>query len=428
MRQQQSMAVFASLLCISFWTGSCARAEDADESETPKDFGGDLLTREKLLGNWWGYRPVLADKGVTIDSSLTQFYQGVASGGLRQEFRYGDHFDAVANLDGGKLGVLKGLSLHIRFEANFGSTVNDDTGALLPAALAPSLPVLNGGAALTDFLFTQELSDTFSVFVGKMSTLDEDENPFASGRGLTQFMNTAFVYNPITEQGMPYSTLGAGFTITKNKNPLLTLTVLDPQEKATRSVFDQPFARGVLFNGEVRVPVEVLGLPGHQVIGGDWNSQTFVSVNQDPRFVLPSGDIPIAPRAGTWNLYYSFDQHLVADPKHPEKGWGFFGRMGLSDGDPNPIKYFLSGGVGGASPIPGRERDSFGIGYAYSGASSQLGPIISRLIGDGQALEAFYNLSCTPWFHMTADVQVIRGGFEHADTALVVGLRGKIDF
>jgi hypothetical protein len=36
-----------------------------------------------------------------------------------------------------------------------------------------------------------------------MNTLDEGENSFASGRGLTRFLNTALVYNPIAQQGMP---------------------------------------------------------------------------------------------------------------------------------------------------------------------------------------------------------------------------------
>src|SRR5262249_10543073 len=119
-----------------------ARADDDEQPESkPPDFGGPLLTREKLLGNWFGYRPTLSERGVTLDSSLTQFYQGVASGGLRQEFRYGDHFDALANLDGGKLGLLQGSSLSIRFEANFGSNINADTGAFLPASLGSALPL-----------------------------------------------------------------------------------------------------------------------------------------------------------------------------------------------------------------------------------------------------------------------------------------------
>jgi hypothetical protein len=34
-----------------------------------------------LTGSWGGVRTRWKDKGVVLDSSLTQFYQGVASGG-----------------------------------------------------------------------------------------------------------------------------------------------------------------------------------------------------------------------------------------------------------------------------------------------------------------------------------------------------------
>ena len=44
------------------------------------------------------------------------------------------------------------------------------------------------------------------------------------------------------------------------------------------------------------------------------------------------------------------------------------------------------------------------------------------------SLEAFYNLTVAPWFHLTTDIQMIRGGLECANTVLVVGFRGKIDF
>jgi porin len=227
---------------------------------------------------------------------------------------------------------------------------------------------------------------------------------------------------------MPYTTLGAGFAILKDEHLLFTFTVYDTRDRTQNSIFNQPFANGVAFNSELHVPVKVFGLAGTHLFGADWSNATFVALQQDSRFILPASEILIAPHKGTWNAYYSFDQILVADPEHADRGWGIFVRTGIADGDPNPVRYFLSGGFGGESPIHGRERDSFGIGYAYTGASRELGPIIGRLIRDGQALEAFYNLSMTPWFHLTTDIQMVRGGFERANTALVVGFRGKIDF
>ena len=47
---------------------------------------------------------------------------------------------------------------------------------------------------------------------------------------------------------------------------------------------------------------------------------------------------------------------------------------------------------------------------------------------DEQGVEAFYNVGVTPWFHVTPDFQVVIPTRERADTALVFGLRAKVDF
>jgi hypothetical protein len=44
--------------------------------------GGPICERPKLTGDWVGFRTSLQDNGITFDLSTTQFYQGVASGGL----------------------------------------------------------------------------------------------------------------------------------------------------------------------------------------------------------------------------------------------------------------------------------------------------------------------------------------------------------
>jgi porin len=46
---------------------------------------------------------------------------------------------------------------------------------------------------------------------------------------------------------------------------------------------------------------------------------------------------------------------------------------------------------------------------------------------DLQGVELYYNAAITPWFHLTADLQFVRPGVSANDTAVVFGLRGKID-
>jgi porin len=408
---------------------SCA-CRSAAPPPPPPQFGGCCCCRPKLTGDWWCHRNCLAENGVTLDADVTQFYFGVTEGGLDRRFDYGGHGDYVMNFDMGKLGVHQGLFLKLRAEHRFGQSISDDIGSFIPATVLPDLPVRDHeDLYLTNVLFTQALSESFAVFAGKMDTLDGDANAFAHKRGKDQFSNLAFVGNPVFLRTIPYSTLGAGFTILREAEPIFTYSILNSTDTTRTSGFDELFEEGVAMATELRLPTCFFGLPGHQLFGGAWNSQDFVSLGQDPRIVLP--DFPIEEHSGSWGLYWNFDQYLYVDPCDPKRGWGVFGRAGIAEDEVVPLLYFLSAGVGGNSTIRGREADTFGVGYYYAGISEEIGPIATTLLGplgDGQGVELFYNIEVTPWFHLTPDLQVLMPFREEVDTAVVVGLRGKIDF
>ena len=85
---------------------------------------------------------------------------------------------------------------------------------------------------------------------------------------------------------------------------------------------------------------------------------------------------------------------------------------------------FWQGGAG----VPGVELALEGD-RVYSGLSGDLkdlfGPVLP--LNDLQGVELYYNAAITPWFHLTADVQFVQPGISANDTAIVLGLRGKID-
>jgi porin len=384
----------------------------------------DLWTRPQLTGDWLGHRTAAAERGIVFDADLTQFYQGVASGGLQQRFRYGGHGDYVLKFDFDKLIGQEGLFLQLRAEHRFGQAVNlNDTGAYADAAVLPNLPAPTDDLILTNVAITQALSEEFIVFFGKLDTLDGDVNAFAHARGKHQFFNTNFVFNPIAVWTIPYSTLGAGFSVLRGVEPVFTFTVLNATDTATTSGFDELFADGVALSAELRLPTSLFGLPGHQGVGATWNSREYTALGQDPRVIYPG--VPIVPKTGSWAIRYNFDQYLHVDPCDPTRGWGIFGRAGISDGNPNPTQWTLSLGVGGHSPFRGREADRFGIGWYYGGANQ--GTFFRP--SDGTGVEIFYNIAVTPWFHLTPDLQILDGGsMRNPDTAVVLGLRGNLAF
>jgi len=405
-------------------TDPCEQCTDGEEAGH-----GDLWSRPFLTGDIGGLRSSLAEQGITFNGDVTQFYMGVAHGGIRQTFNYAGHGDYRFGFDFDKLINWRGLSLLVRAEHRFGEILASDAGVLSPADLHAATPTLRtNDLILTNILFTQVVNESLTVMFGKLDTLDGDRNPFASGRGKTQFLNTSLAIPTLAIPTVPLATLGAGAVFTQNGLPVASLMVLNASDTTTTSGFDELFADGVLLLGNVSVPIPIAGKMGIHTFSAVWSSKTFTSLGQDPRVI--GGNIPIARTRGSWVAWWSGAQYLYQNPSDPMKGWGLFGRVGASDGNVNPVQFFANVGIGGASPLRGRENDRFGVGWFYNGFSGQLGPIATTALGVGnssQGVELYYNYAVTPYLHLTPDLQVIEPGSNRGNTALVVGLRAEID-
>lgn len=149
-------------------------------------------------------------------------------------------------------------------------------------------------------------------------------------------------------------------------------------------------------------------------------------MQQDPRLSLPGSSVVPATVSGSWAFTYNFDQYLVSNPDDPTKGWGLFGRFGVSDGKANLLKQFYSIGLGGKGLIPGRTVDRFGVGFYYVNLADDRSNIILRDSESGA--EIFYNFIPTPWLQLTANLQIINGAVKDVDTSTVAGFRAKIIF
>ncbi len=326
-----------------------------------------------------------------------------------------------------KLFDAKGWSLDLGSEHRFGETVNSDTGSIVPVALLPNLPEPEiDDLALTKVLFTHRTSDQFRVFFGKIDTLEFDQNGIADGKGREKFFGTAFNYNPIATRTIPFSTLGAGFAVGEDEDPLFVFAVVNTEDTATTSGFNELFAEGAAVFGELRLPTQFFGRSGHQMFGGSWSTRTFTSLDQSQRLEFPG--IPIAEKEGSWSLFWNSNQYIWEDPCDSERGWGVFGRAGISDGNPNPVQWSLSFGIGGSSLISGRRDDSFGVGWYYTGISDEMGPVVSSVFNDGQGVELYYSIAVTKWFNITPDLQIVELNAVTASTAVVPGLRVRVDF
>ncbi|HTI49644.1 MAG TPA: carbohydrate porin [Planctomycetaceae bacterium] len=400
----------------------------ADETLKLESADGPAFPDFGVTGDWRGNRTALFERGISFKTNVTQFYQGIATGGLDQGFDYGLKLDYFSILEGEKLLGWKGLYLNLHGETRTGQSINAAEGSLLPANFALYFPQPTGtSTALTNFQLAQYLTDDVVVTFGKINTPDGvNIHPFLGGYGTDRFMNTAFVINPMLGRILPYSTPGASISFLRGMDPVFTFMIVDPMGLPGTSGLANLFSNGVSLFTQARIPVTPFGLPGHQTLDAAYSSGSFTSLSRDDYVISPGSAVNVVQQTGTWAINYGFDQFLVVDPDNPRRGWGLFGNIGLSDGNPNPIRWFLNFGLSGISPLPGRSVDSFGLAYFYLGASSVLKDLLP--LRDEQGGELFYDAAITSWFRLTADLQAINPGQVAAQSSLLLGLRAKIIF
>lgn len=327
--------------------------------------------------------------------------------------------DYALTFDLEKFGGLPKGTLLVRAQHWWGEygNVSLSTGAFPPAIFPVAIPPRPndpGIPFLTDFVITQPLSKEWVVFIGKKNVLGAaDQDEFAGGNGVSQFMNQAFIANPAFLLALPYTGFTAGF-VSPREWGSFSAFVYDPKDR-TADFFrlDDLFAKGVIVGAEVKAKTNFFSLPGEHHVGGIWKhvELTDLRFNEPPPGVYPEPVVPRFPTLGdSYTIYYGFDQYLQVYSQETKRGWGVFGRASISDGNPTPIRYFLSLGVGGYSPIGYRRGDTFGIGCYYTGASREFGPLPRALFGprDGVGVELFYNFQLTPWMNLTPDFQFIK--------------------
>ncbi|MCA8999049.1 MAG: carbohydrate porin [Planctomycetaceae bacterium] len=429
-------------LALTFFVGYSSKGECQDclpcDSSLSCDsycFEDSLWDRDRLLGDLFGARSSLEEQGIAFDLIGTTFYQGVASGGREQAGELGGKMDYLLKIDGQKAGLQEGLFIDLHGESRLGQSVNNIDGLLMPANVAMAFPERDRDiTALSGFKITQALSENFAVYAGKINTLDEYPLTFSPQLGLNRpgiggFMNTSLVFNPILGRTVPYSALGIGGAVLRDGLPFFAVTVFDPRERSTIGLQD-PYAEGVTIVPDLTLRVEPLGLPGTYNFGGSYSTADHRSVDRSDYLFIPDIGIVGNEQSDSWSLYANFFQALWVDCCNKDRQWGIFGQFGISDGNPNPIRYVANGGVAGHSLIRGREIDTFGIGFFYVGLSESFKGLAAPILPqrDEYGLELFYNYAITPWCRLTGDLQIAQPSTKALDTAIIPGMRLSVLF
>jgi porin len=459
-----AVAVLVGLMLVG---AGPARAQPVTVPET---WGGDLWSRARLTGSWGGLRDELGKRGAVLDADLLLTPQGVLTGGRDTGAEFWGSAEYTLNLDTGKLGLWPGGFLKVQAGSTFGDSIQPDSGALVPVNTTLLYP--ESGEPSTGLMhatFMQFLHPTFGLMAGKVFTLDANAGDFA-GNFRTQFMNTGLVL-PMSFALVPISAFGGGVVVVPWEGAVLTALALDPSGTVSDSDVTDAFDDGVMVLASAHVAIAPFGLRGTQKVGLMWSDKSRLSLIQDPsnlgRFLVTErfpllGDpgpvlrrilerffpgllVPVRPanrEDSSWALFYGFEQHLWHPGGDRSRGLGIFFMFGASDGEANPVKYSYSAGIGGKGIVPGRPRDSFGLGWARTELSDDFLAFLRQRLHLGlereDAIEMYYSASITPWLNATLNVQVVEpalkktlgssGDLEDVDTTVVAGLRLQVRF
>jgi porin len=402
--------------------------------------GGDMA-RSQLTGDWGGRRERWAGQGLSLGMDATYIFQGVVAGGLDGPLfqRFSDEDETghlgAGNLqlafDTGKAGWWQGGTLDTRLDWRAGRSVLQRAGsvsAVNNAALFPNVVDRfdEEAVALTKLTFTQYLGERFALFGGLLDAAEGDENALAgSALSNAHFLNSALLYSLVEDATVPNVALGGGVLFEPHDQVSLSFSAFGTEETAGTDPFTH--THGTTFSFEGTVGHTLGGRAGGQTFGALGGIDTRrADIATDPRLGLGSvlrGEGFPQTSADTWALYYNAHQLVFGDAEH---GAGIFIRLGLSDGDPNPVRWNWAGGFAGRALVPRRPDDTWGLGAFYLGPSNA--DLLKGLhVGDEVGGEAFYNVAVTPWLHVTLDVQGIDSALPRGDTACVLGVRTHVE-
>jgi porin len=359
-------------------------------------------------------RSWLADHGIDMHLSMQVIGQFIVEGGFEEEEEGTVSYDLQIYADSSKLGLWKGGYALLRAEGKSDKPgVNPFTGALVPVNFDAMVPMPWGtGIEATEWWVAQEFFEGKAEALFGMWDIGRffDTVPF-SGPYPYRFLNAHMFFNSVLIAGgyAPYNVLGGIITLKPAKWLTVRTGIGDPHSTAHDVNFWDEDEIELLHEWQFKA--RPFGRPGLFTAGVAYRN-------------LDQG----VPRDNYWAVYLNFNQWLYQNPDDPEQAIGLFGRIGITDGDVNPVKQHFSLGVSFDGMIPFRPKDVIGIVGWYNNLSDDLLPGTFEESSSG--IEAYYRVQVFPWLQISPDIQYLIGTAlpGSSDDTVVLGLRGLFLF
>lgn len=475
------LAIFPVLLACSSISPATAQdsAPTAATPDTPAsspDFFTGVWRRPNLLGDMGGLRNVLANHGITLNLTETGEVLGNLTGGLKQGATYDGLTTLTLQLDtqkafgwDGGLVNISGLQIHGR---NLSQFYLDNLQTASGIEADPT-------TRFWEIWYQQTfLNGRMDVKLGQQS-IDQE---FMTSQGSSLFINTMMGWPMVPSADLyaggpayPLSSLG----VRLRGEPTGTVTVLSGvfQDNPPGGPFNNDsqllgtsrwggnfnLRTGALFITEVQYALnqpaagemddgtKTHGLPGTYKLGVWYDTAGFPSqqwATDGLSLADPNSNGTAKLVNPNYSVYGVMDQMVWRpDPQSP-RSVNVFARMMGAPGDRNLIDFSLNAGITLKDPLPGRDNDTFGIGYGLAKVSSgQRGydQAVQTFTGayhpirsSESFIEVTYQAQVTPWLQVQPDFQYVflpGGGIanpyipgKRIQNETVVGARANIVF
>ncbi|MHC5063750.1 MAG: carbohydrate porin [Planctomycetota bacterium] len=430
---------FDAFSLLSFPLVGTRTSQDSQSTESREQAEEESFwTRDTITGDWGGFRGDLGERGIKVDLRLSQFYQGVASGGLDTGANYGGLMDYFLNIDGDKLGLWPGFFVNMHATTQYGGNANSAAGkagtfAFPQTAMLYPLPDYDG-TAITQLYAMQMLTPNFGLVAGKLNAVDIWTMVYPeTGAGIEGFMNLNLVSAALpwlrwVNLAMPGA---AALVLTDDQQVRGGFLVFDTQNSTTTTGFNDFFDNGAAMLGLWKFFVEMEGKPGMLLFGFGGSTADYDSLEPSDWGFVPGVGLTGEEKNGSWSAAVYWDQVFWEDPENAKQNLRLMTGWSVSDGDPSFGKFGGYAAVEATGLFYGREHDKVGIGGFYNEISSDFKELVEGLgidITDVWGAEAYYKVVLNQWLHVTGDVQVVQSAQDAVDASWVFGVRAVTDF
>jgi porin len=412
-------------------------------AEDSKTWAEDVWSRDKLTGDWWGGRTYLSKHGIDIGLRLSQYYQGVTSGGVDTNSEYGGTMDYRLNVDTNKLlGTWKGFSVNMHARTRFGDDVLADAGGMTfpNTGLLMPLPGDYDGTDITGLTANQYFpvgEGHLGMFtLGKLDIVDALTLFFPSvGYGQEGFWNVNALVTALPWFGAVNGlSLYGGWLATINKEHQIgqsAILVTGTENVTTEwSSVSDSFDDGAWIAAFHRFLYKLDGKPGYFMVFGGVSTREQASNEPHDFVIIPGQGIESTDEKKPWDIALYLSQVFWQAEGDPNRKATIL--IGGTVGPDNPqfAQYNFFTSLEAYGPMASRPHDRMGVSGWYNGLSDNFTDLVSPVadLRDLWGFELYYNFAINKWLHLTADLQLVENEWEDDDLAVIPGVRLVMDF